>query len=170
MTKRKADIFTIAEFVPNWFAARQEHEAPSEESNGTPTHGPGTSYEVWTSIQEVRLPTTETIANWSETGSNTWPPVEGSECTSSWDKANRSEADWAEPHSATWAVANRSEIVTNRSEVAHGSCEPADLARLSTITLANDLDPLAAEEITGVEGLGQGAFWSLLKDAGYEEW
>lgn len=63
-----------------------------------------------------------------------------------------------------------SEIVTNRSEVAHGSCEPADLARLSTITLANDLDPLAAEEITWVEGLGQGAFWSLLKDAGYEEW
>ena len=67
-------------------------------------------------------------------------------------------------------MANRSEIATNWSKVVHGSHEPADLARPDTIKLANDLDPLAVGEITGMEGLGQGAFWSLLKDAGYEEW
>lgn len=93
MTKRKADILTVAESVPNWFVARQEDEAPSEESKGTPTHGPETSSEVWTSTQKARLPTAETNANWSGPGLNTWPPVEGSECTSSWDKVNWSETD-----------------------------------------------------------------------------
>ena len=55
MTKWRADIFTVAESVPNWFAARQENEAPSEESNGTITHGPGTSSEIWTSTQSGQL-------------------------------------------------------------------------------------------------------------------
>ena len=65
---------------------------------------------------------------------------------------------------------NRSEAAIKRSEIVHGSHEPVDLGRPNTITWTNDLKPLAEGEITRMDGLVQGAFWSLLKDAGYEEW
>ena len=34
MTKRKADIFTVAESVPNWFVASGSTVAPPEEVKG----------------------------------------------------------------------------------------------------------------------------------------
>ena len=51
MTKRKADIFTVVESMPNWFADRQEDKALPEGSKGTlptvlgpvPRHGPQSS-------------------------------------------------------------------------------------------------------------------------------
>ena len=88
MTKRKADIFTVVEFVPNWFAARQEDKALPKGSKGTPTYGPGPSFEAWTSIQPTRPTNADTVANWSGTSANTWLLVKGSECTSSWNEAN----------------------------------------------------------------------------------
>lgn len=165
MTKRKVDIFTVVEAVPNWFVASREIGSVHEEIDEAIIHGSGTSPDILSPAPEALPPTAEIVTNWVESSLYMWTPVEGSESTVSCDKAN-----WAEPNSATWAVASRSEDTTNWTENIQGRQEPADVARAGIIKVTHDSDSSAEGGITEMEGLGQNAFWSLLKDVGYEEW
>ena len=170
MTKRKVDIFTVVEAVPNWFVASCEIRSLHEETDEAITHGSGTSPDILSPTPEALPPTAEIVTNWVEPGLYTWTPAKGSKSAVRCDKANWAEPNWAEPNSATWAVASRSEDTTNWTENIQGRQEPADVARAGIIKVTHDSDSSAEGGITKMEGLGHNAFWSLLKDAGYEEW
>ena len=139
MTKRKADIFTVAESVPNWFA-NSYTVAPPEEVKGVVTNHPEINPVTHLLTATVQPTVAEAVADWAKTSPHTWLSAVGSYAAASW------------------------------SEVEQVGREPADGAGTGHIGVATQPGPPTVAEVAGTEGLGQHAFWSLLRAAGYEVW
>ena len=115
--------------------------------------------------KEVPSTVAEALANWSETNPHTWISADGSNGVASW-----AEANWAKTTPHTWNLADGSDGAASWAEVKQEDRKPNDVARPGAIRVAADSGPSAVVEVAGMEGLGRTAFWSLLKEANYEEW
>ena len=140
MTKRKADIFTVAESVTNWFAASGYTVAPPEEVEGVVTNRLETSPEVRTPTIAIPPIVTEAVAGWAEINPHTWLLAIGPYDAASW------------------------------SEIERVGREPADVAETGGIGVAIKPGPSSVAEVAEKEELDQHPFWSLLRAAIYEEW
>lgn len=170
MTKRKADIFTVVEAVPNWFVASHEVGSIQEATNSVVTHGVGTSSEVLSPGREALPPTAEISLNWVGSDLYTWKPAEVAESEASCAEADWAESNWTGPNLVPWAVASSHEGTTDWAGNRQRRQEPSEVARSGRGQVTHDLDSSIGEGSTEVEGVGQNAFWALLKNAGYEVW
>ena len=98
MTKRKADIFTLAESVPNWFVARGSTVAPPEEVKGVVNDNIKTSSEARDPTVAAQSTVTESVAGWAEASPHTRLSGVGPYGAASWlevEQVGREPADVA---------------------------------------------------------------------------
>ena len=140
MTKRKAIIFTVAEAVPNWFAAGGYTVAPLDQEGGPISNQIRTSSEGRDPAVPAQSTEVQPIAGWATASPHTWL---------SWVEVNETTS-WPE------------EVQVDRML--------ADVAEATGSGLVSETgDPVIAKPTEG-EATGQQAFWSLLRAAGYETW
>ena len=182
MTKRKRNIFTVLEAVPNWFEAGEGSTATPEETDKGANWLP------------IRKDSTELVTgNTGQTGSDWALGLEGSIGHGAGEKGSGG-ADWASnlggpteqvddevslrsAHVApSWRLYQRTDTETGpRSEV---QPQPSWMAELNewlkaprppVNPISNESVPVVIEELDDFRSRALNAFWSLLKTAGYEE-
>ena len=153
MTKRKYGIFTVAESVPNWFAASPCLDTSTDEINAICDHGATSSSKTSAPNQEGPPISAEAVTNWPQAG---------------WDESHQ---PILEP--VIEAVDGGSCTVANGGRVDPRDCATADVARTD---VALTTDEVASEEggsLGEVDITREDAaewFWVLLAQSGYERW
>lgn len=170
MTKRKANIFTVIEYVPNWFAARDLVEASGQELGQSTPYVPGPSSEALIPAQEARLPSAEVCDNWPETESPTWPATASTDTLADGTEAHGYDADRSDPTPYPRVVTGGPNGAANRAELPRVNFGPTEVAKPVTADAIDDLDPTTIDDTVDSEGSTQNAFWELLKTDGYEVW
>ena len=173
MSKRKADIFTVAESVTNWFEASGYTVASPEWPKGVVTNQHGPISEESTPPNSGPCGTIEPIAGWATGNPYTWLSATGS--------GPADFADWTEDGQGGMCPVEP----INQVEDGPLGQGPADAANWTQVQPANreptggaeegDLYPVdttgnpPAADVAKREGLSQHPFWALLMAAGYEE-
>ena len=171
MTKRKSNIFTVAESVTNWFEA-SNHNPISTKENEEVVSRPGSS----------RAPVARTAINrWAadplEVISDSEPRVVVGKGCVNWAEANAGSTVRSEvgTGTTTWPVANNQsavgiEGVVDCWEDSKAEGGTGDGAELGSPGGVADLTSTPSAEVAEGDTRTPAAFWRLLKDAGYEDW
>ena len=162
MTKRKANIFTVIEVVPNWFSAsndNESHQQPIAEglNHGVIPTAKGLSPNLATIATTAEVPT-----NLASLGLCTCQPADVAGTEAKW-----AEGNWDELPPAPWAEFDGSEGAPDRFEGTQTRQGPSEVVTPGINQVTSDLDPLSEEGTAEVERRIQNAFWALLQDAGW---
>ena len=161
MTKRKRDIFTVIEFVPNWFEAG-EGSARTSEDGEEDTH--------WVYDQEGHL---VYVAGEVVDGSATWSLGQEGHLGDVTNASVARVASRAQGHGTcqgTNAGVNPGSEVHNQPTLAAEVTDWLREARSPVAGASIRPEPVTTEAPAETEHRNLHAFWSLLQVAGYEEW
>ena len=153
MTKRKYDIFTVAESVPNCLAASQGVETPSVEINEGSAYGNTYSADLPTPSQEIPAISAESLANRPQTH---WPEAQlvgPSPVTTTGNGGTGAVANWGQPE---------------RRECVPADWVAADVA-LTNVDVASEEGVVPVNVEVSQEDAAEW-FWTLLAQSGYERW
>ena len=153
MSKRKYGIFTVAESMPNWFAASQQTKVHPDNTNVVLEQGTISSPKTSAPTQEGPIISAAVVAScphveWAESqpnGPNIAIQTEGSEYSN--------------------------EVNSERSglgSLATAEVDVADVA-LTTAQVATE-EEVSIEDVVASQEAASEWFWTLLSQSGYERW
>ena len=161
MTKRKRDIFTVIEVVPNWFEAGEGSDMTPEE---------GAEDTNWVQDQEGQ---SVYVAGEVVDGSATWAQGHEGQSVYVAGESSAGVASWAQSHGTvqiTTAGTNLGSEVQSQPTLVVEVTDWLRAARLPVTGPSVGPEPVATETLDETEHRSLNALWSLLQVVGYEEW
>ena len=171
MNKRKADIFTVVESVPNWFEADSYTVASTERGDRVVANQLGCIVEGSVPFNAAHYEQADPTASRARDNHPTWLTATGTGDLA--DRLGEGPKDQGPVEAATSAgtgpVNQRPGDSANGNQLGQLSREPTGWFDRGELSTAGPTVEQVADDMAGGGGLTQHPFWALLMAAGYEE-
>ena len=168
MSKRKANIFTVAELVTNWFEASGYNVASLEEIDGVVTNRLGPISEGSVLLNVAHYESIEPTAGWARSSPRTWLTATGSADLA--DRLGEGQRDQGPTETIkpteTGPVDRGPTGAANKIPGVQSSREPTGLADMGEPYTAGPTGEHSADDVARRGGLSQHPLWALLMVAG----
>lgn len=171
MNKRKADILTVIESVPNWFEADGYTVAPHEETTRGEDNGIGPDLGVLGPTVTASPTSSRTLTDWAKDNPHTWLEATGPCKPHDWLEPGHTgqspevATKWAKGESADRSLYP----AATRAEGGQSFQGPLSAAKGGDSVPTGTAETLTGERVTDETELSQHPFWALLMAAGYED-